>query len=189
MQTDRRTAMGGAAAALLLAANPVRAAETAGAADGHDGRHDFDFLIGDWTVRHRSLRAKPGGGTEWMESSGTCALRTILGGTGNLDDNLIRAASGAYRGATLRMFDPAQRLWSIWWLDSRDPTRVGPPIRGGFKDGTGVFLGDDELGGKPIRVRITWSDIAPTNCRWSQAYSSDGGERWETNWIMDFTRA
>jgi hypothetical protein len=25
--------------------------------------------------------------------------------------------------------------------------------------------------------------------RWEQAFSGDGGETWETNWIMEFTRA
>ena len=25
--------------------------------------------------------------------------------------------------------------------------------------------------------------------RWKQAFSDDGGETWETNWIMDFRRS
>jgi hypothetical protein len=25
--------------------------------------------------------------------------------------------------------------------------------------------------------------------RWQQAFSADGGESWETNWVMEFTRA
>jgi hypothetical protein len=25
--------------------------------------------------------------------------------------------------------------------------------------------------------------------RWEQAFSEDGGETWETNWVMDFARA
>jgi hypothetical protein len=31
-------------------------------------------------------------------------------------------------------------------------------------------------------------DITPTTCRWEQAFSTDGGATWETNWIAEFTR-
>jgi hypothetical protein len=31
--------------------------------------------------------------------------------------------------------------------------------------------------------------VTTSTPRWEQAFSEDGGETWETNWIMDFTRA
>ena len=43
--------------------------------------------------------------------------------------------------------------------------------------------------GRPIRVRFVWSGVATPTPRWEQAFSDDGGKTWETNWIMDFTRA
>ncbi|HJQ37589.1 MAG TPA: DUF1579 domain-containing protein, partial [Thermoanaerobaculia bacterium] len=52
-------------------------------------------------------------------------------------------------------------------------------------DGVGHFEGDDHHEGTPVRVRFTWTQEP----RWEQAFSTDGGATWETNWIMRFTRA
>jgi hypothetical protein len=60
---------------------------------------------------------------------------------------------------------------------------------GSFADGVGTFLADDNLAGKPIKVRFLWSRITAQTCRWEQAFSGDGGRNWETNWIMDFERS
>ncbi|HEX2114870.1 MAG TPA: DUF1579 domain-containing protein, partial [Alphaproteobacteria bacterium] len=101
---------------------------------------------------------------------------------------IIELPGGTYRGAALRLFDPAQGLWSIWWADSRDPG-LQSPVHGRFKNNVGTFLGDDALRGRPIRVRYIWSDMTATSARWTQAFSPDAGTTWETNWIMEFTRA
>jgi hypothetical protein len=37
-------------------------------------------------------------------------------------------------------------------------------------------------------LRFVWSNITDTTCRWEQAFSPDGGETWEVNWIMESTR-
>lgn len=60
-------------------------------------------------------------------------------------------------------------------------------MHGGFTDGVGLFYGDDEHDGRPVRVRYTWATGA--NPRWDQAFSVDGEQTWGTNWIMDFARA
>ena len=60
---------------------------------------------------------------------------------------------------------------------------------GRFEDGVGTFYADDRLAGKPIRVRFLWTLPKPGQPRWEQAFSPDGGKSWETNWVMDFTRA
>ena len=67
--------------------------------------------------------------------------------------------------------------------------RVPPDLRGaGPGPGEGRFHGDEDFQGKTVRVRYIWSRVTPTSCRWEQAWSTDGEQSWETNWIMDFTR-
>jgi hypothetical protein len=151
--------------------------------------NDFDFLAGHWTVRHRRLKERLAGCTDWEEFPGTCHMRPMLAGQANVDDNVLELPSGTYRAVTLRAYDPETQTWSIWWLDSREPHDIGVPVVGAFADGTGTFFADDVLNGQPIRVRFLWSDITPASARWQQAFSNDGGATWETNWVMVFERA
>lgn len=153
-----------------------------------DGRDDFDFLVGRWAVTHRRLQQRLAGDTRWEEFGRACESRPIVGGLGNIDDNVLELPAGTYRAATLRVFDPATRLWSIWWVDGRAP-RLEPPVHGCFEGGMGTFFGDDVLDdGRPVRVRFTWSDITARFARWDQAFSADAGATWEHNWTMRFER-
>jgi hypothetical protein len=149
----------------------------------------FDFLIGDWRVAHRRLKERLVGSTTWEESGGTCTAHKILGGLGNIDDNLIELPAGAYRAATLRAFDPASRRWAIWWLDARKPGALDTPMIGGFADGVGTFHCEDVWQGRPMRVRFLWTRLGSGSPRWEQAFSLDAGASWETNWVMDFSPA
>jgi hypothetical protein len=153
------------------------------------GIHDFDFLVGRWTVQHRRLKARLEHNSDWETFPGTCETRLILGGQANVDDNVLGSPGGAYRAATVRVFDPTTKTWSIWWFDSRQPHDLDPPVVGGFHNGVGTFFADDRFKGKAIKVRFIWSDITPTKARWQQAFSEDAGATWETNWVMEFTRA
>jgi hypothetical protein len=158
--------------------------ENAGAAP-----NDFDFLVGHWQVHHRRLKERLANNHEWIEFEGTSVLQKTMGGYGTFDDNVLDFPGGAYRAVGLRSFDPKSGQWSIWWLDSRTPLGpLDPPVRGGFHDGVGTFLADETFNGKPIRVRFQWSRITSTSCHWEQAFSSDNGASWETNWVMDFKR-
>lgn len=149
---------------------------------------DFDFLIGHWKVSHRRLKERLLGCQDWERFDGHCRMWPLLGGLGNIDDNVLNLPGGEYRAASLRMFDPATRLWSIWWVDGRNPHRLDPPVIGGFAEGVGEFQCDDELRGQPVRVRFRWSGITSSTAHWAQAFSADGGQTWETNWEMDFQR-
>lgn len=150
---------------------------------------DFDFFIGEWQVQHRRLTSRLTGCQEWQHFSGRNVAHKLLGGFGNIDDNLLHLPDGSYRAATLRAFDPARKTWSIWWLDGRHPGQLDVPVVGGFEAGVGTFLAEDVLDGRPILVRFLWTVPAPDQPRWEQAFSPDGGRSWETNWVMDFTRA
>ena len=149
--------------------------------------HDWDFLVGRWSVRHRRLKERLAGCSEWEEFAGTCVNWTTLGGKGNVDDNVLELPGGTYRAVAVRALDEKAGQWLIWWLDARYLT-IDTPMRGGFKDGIGTFLADETFNGRPIKVRFCWSEITPTSCRFEQAFSADGGKTWEVNWIAVDTR-
>lgn len=154
-----------------------------------DGRRDFDFLFGRWTIHNRKLASmREPGCTEWVEFTAEGEARPILGGLGNIDSFITADMPGPFEGMTLRLFDPQADLWRIWWASTGMPGRLDPPMEGRFSDGHGVFFCDDVLNGRPIKVRFDWTP-GETSARWEQAFSYDDGQTWEKNWIMSFTRA
>ena len=149
---------------------------------------DFDFVLGDWSVKHRRLKERLAGSDEWIEFDGEMSTRSVLGGFGNIEDNLLKFPEGEFRAVALRSYDAAHRTWSIWWLDGRFPGRIDVPVVGSFAEGVGTFYAEDTFQGKPIRIRFLWSKRAADQLRWEQAFSPDAGATWETNWTMDFFR-
>ncbi|TGX41678.1 DUF1579 domain-containing protein [Sphingomonas naasensis] len=153
-----------------------------------DHRHDFDFLHGSWTVRHRRRKQRLVGSDQWETFAGTLVNRPVLGGQANIGDNVFARPGGEHRGIGLRTFDAASGQWLSWWLDGRSPAAFAPPVRGRFADGVGLFEGDDMQDGRPVKTRVRWSGITTDAARWEQAMSADGGASWETNWVSEFRR-
>jgi hypothetical protein len=149
------------------------------------GKHDFDFLIGDWEVANRRLKQRHVGSAEWDEFPGRSVMRPILGGLGNVDE--IDFPTQGWSGATFRFFNPESRKWSIHWVNSRDGL-MQAPVHGAFMNGIGEFFGEDLDEGRPVRVRYRWSMTTKNSARWEQAFSTDGDRTWETNWIMELRR-
>jgi hypothetical protein len=150
---------------------------------------DFDFLPGHWRVASRKLvDTLDPACEEWEEFQATSEARAILGGAGNIDH--FRVEGGDYEGFSLRLYDPDEDLWRIWWSSTARPGRLDPPVEGRFDgDRRARFECDDVLEGVPIRMRFDWSEITDTSARWEQAFSFDGGDTWKTNWIMQLSRA
>ena len=174
----------GALTPLLASAAPAWAAEAA--PPGQVG--DFDFLVGRWRIRHHRLVGRLIGSTNWQDFDGEFTTQKLLGGQANVDDCIIELPAGTYRGVAVRVFDPQRRAWSIYWIDSRT-SRVDPPMVGGFEGRHGVFYGDDQQDGRPVRVRFLWFVDDPDRLRWEQAMSADKGVTWETNWTQSLKRA
>jgi hypothetical protein len=153
----------------------------------HDASHDFDFWFGRWHNQNQRLLKRLQGCSEWETFDATCEAKPILGGMGNMDDFVPENWRPGFIGMTLRLFNPSTGQWSIYWM-SNQTGKLEPPVVGGFKDGVGIFEGDDVFEGRPIRVRFIWSEITATSARWEQEFSDDAGKTWEINWIMRFTR-
>jgi len=154
----------------------------------HQGAADFDFEHGLWTVRHRRLKARLCGCTDWEEFEGTADVRPVLGGSGNVEDNLLHLPTGDYRAIAIRFYDAESGNWAIWWLDQRYPHALDVPVKGRFTNGLGQFFADDTHNGSPVRLRFQWHKNEGAEPVWDQALSADEGQSWETNWTMQFTR-
>lgn len=153
----------------------------------------FDFLLGEYRVRNRRLVRRLQGCDEWESFEAVQSNQTLPGDIGNFDGYVAGAWRPDYVGMALRLFNPQTGLWSIYWLDNQtgglDPSgHILPPVVGRFDDGVGIFLGDEMLDGRPIRVRYTWSNTDGEMPRWEQHMSADGGQNWELNWTMDFEK-
>ena len=152
------------------------------------GFGDFDFLVGAWRITNERLRERLKGSTDWEAFAATSRVEKVMRDPqgvygGNLDQMFI--PDKGFTGMTLRLYDPATELWSIYWSDSKSH-RLFPPTVGRFDNGHGVFFGDDVEGGAPVKVRFDWT--AGDSPVWEQSMSADGGATWEKNWVMRFER-
>jgi len=147
---------------------------------------DFDFIHGRWTIANRRLKAWGVGSDDWDEFPSTSNCEPRLGGLANIEQ--IDCPARGWTGMAVRAFDIAAREWAIYWVSSADGV-LQPPVRGRFAAEGCVLEGPDTHGGRPIIARYIWSDIQADSARWSQQFSYDDGATWETNWVMDFTRA
>jgi hypothetical protein len=184
MDQQRRTILGAAvagAAAMLAGAGGAHAAAPAKPTPGKPG--DFNFLAGEWRIKHRRL---PPGAKKWDQFEGEATCWTILGGVGSVEE--LRIPSRGFSGMGLRLLDMNTFVWSDFWVNAKSGVLTTPGMTGSFENGAGIFIADDTDDGKPIKVRGLWDQITPTSCRWSQAVSRDGGKTWEDNWVMQWLR-
>lgn len=92
-----------------------------------------------------------------------------------------------FEGMWVRLFNPATRLWSIYWADSTEGI-LQPPVVGSFENNKGHFFTKDIFKEKKIIVVFRWDLSDKENPVWSQAFSADNGKTWEWNWYMYFSR-
>jgi hypothetical protein len=141
---------------------------------------DFDFLPGRWKIVNHKLVDGV-----WETFEATSDAFAMLEGGGNHDHFF----SEGYEGFSLRLYDPEQDLWRIWWSSTARRGRLDPPVEGRFADdGTATFETDDVLDGVPIRVRFRWTDITGDAARWEQFFSYDSGATFQSNWVMELSR-
>lgn len=152
-----------------------------------DGSHDFDFEFGDWTA-HISRRLKPlTGSREWVEYNGSSVVRPWWDGRANVGELRVAGPAGKIEGMSVRLYDPQAKQWRIHWASSSDG-QLGEAMIGGFQGNRGEFYNSEMLGNRAILVRFIFSGISAKSFRIEQAFSADGGQNWETNWISDFTK-
>ena len=151
------------------------------------GQRDFDFNLGVWQTHISRLMHPLSGSGDWGDYAGTHVVQQVWGGRANLGelevDGTTQETAGVHiEDMALRLYDPTSRQWNVYLANSKSGV-LGEAMRGGFKDGTGEFIYQDEYQGRIILVRDVWSDIKAASCRNVWSYSDDGGKTWEANWV------
>jgi hypothetical protein len=128
------------------------------------------------------------GSKQWVEFDGTSVARKLWDGRANVDEFEADSPSGHIEGMTVRLYNADTHEWSIYWANGNAGAFSMPPTVGHFTNGRGEFYDHEEIGGKPVFVRFIWQVLSPRECHWEQAFSTDEGKTWETNWTIDSTR-
>jgi hypothetical protein len=156
-------------------------------ASATSSKGDFDYLVGKWSIRNRTLKEPLVGIDDWIEFDATQELRPILLGLGNFDIFHTNLDGKPFEGLTIRLFNQKTRLWTIYWADSNtmelDDGKVGS-----FDGEEGDFYGHEIVAGKKVIVRFHWDKSNPSAPIYSRAFSIDAGLTWEWNWYSNFSR-
>jgi len=153
-----------------------------------DGRKDFDFLFGSWQTHYRLLRHRLQNDREWYDCYGTSTIRPFWNGSANLEDGDLRCPKRYIGGMTVRLYNADTHQWSLYW-GTRQLGIVLPAQVGHFNDrGVGEFFAHDTYEGRPIVVRFEWMLKPGDHPFFAQAFSTDNGKTWETNWTAVYTR-
>src|SRR5215475_1860557 len=96
LDTDRRRVMQLSLATAGLGLLSLKAAQAATPETSmtSDPAHDFDLFFGSWHVKHRRIKERLKGSTEWIDFDGTSEMQPLLGGVANMDDNIFNFPPG-----------------------------------------------------------------------------------------------
>lgn len=160
-------------------------------ASANSSAHDFDFLLGDWKVHNRRLRQRLAvpACIDWEEFPARLSLQKALLGLANIERFSTRMNGVDFEGMALRLFDPEQKLWTIYWISSSSPVMDADPVVGSFDGDVGRFYARHQHPDADRIVLYQWDKSDPLRPVWSQAISTDEGQSWEWNWVMHLSRA
>lgn len=156
-------------------------------ASDQSSKNDFDFYSGKWIIKNRRLKNRLCNSNEWIEFEAKQEMKIILQGYGNTDNFITAFDNQSFEGRTIRLFNPKNKLWSMYWTDSSNPV-LQPPTVGSFDGDIGKFYCLDTFENNEIIVEFLWDKSDPLNPIWSQSFSMDKGLSWETNWYMYMRR-
>jgi len=120
-------------------------------ASASSSKNDFDYLVGNWNIRNRTLKEPLTGKGEWEEFDATQEFRVILLGQGNFDIFRTEFEGKPFEGLTVRLFEPHTRLWTIYWADS-NAMKLDAGKVGSFAGNEGDFFGREVVAGKDVVV-------------------------------------
>ncbi len=148
-----------------------------------EAEHEFDFLEGSWDATCR-VPAEDG----WTEAPGSLIATRALDGRVFIERFEGIYHGGRLQGLGLRAFNRETRQWEHTWTDSLEPGNFHV-WKGEFRDGKIDLVGSwTEADGRPVRSRLTWSEITGDSAHWESSRSSDGGKTWRIHWVIEFRK-
>src|ERR1700688_2923419 len=74
----------------------------------HDGSHDFDFIIGNWTAHVRRLPDRLNNSSVWVEYAGISNHHKLLDSNANFEQFEVTSADRKLhiKAQTLRLYNP-----------------------------------------------------------------------------------
>jgi hypothetical protein len=138
---------------------------------------EFDFWIGDWTVRWT--------GPDQRELEGRNRVRRALDGCAIMEE-FDGTPGSPLKGISVSVYDPKRKVWKQTWVDNQASYL---DFEGGFADGRMVLARSTEVNGKPVRQRMIFHGITRDAFTWDWQRSRDDGKSWETTWQLRYTRA
>ncbi|HEX3671094.1 MAG TPA: hypothetical protein VHT92_05255 [Candidatus Cybelea sp.] len=187
IRTITAAVLGAAALSIGPLAGAPASAQATAPPSVRDGRRDWDFLFGTWRTHYHLLRHRLANDHVWYSCEGTSVIRPFWHGEGNLEDGNLQCPKRYIGGLTLRLYNRATHQWSLWW-GTQKLGLVPPPQVGAYDAmGVGAFYARDIQEGKHVIVRFRWTH--PNGVpHFEQAFSTDNGVTWETNWTTDYER-
>ena len=156
--------------------------ERAYSAFSPDPSHQFNFWIGVWDVTMHSVDEN----VILDESvSAEASVYPIHEGKAILE----LWDSRSIKGFSFRSYDPVAEEWNVWLSWPRSDHPALEKQTGSFRHGRGEFRDVSLVPNEPSVTRAySFTDITPFSLRWEEQHSSDAGETWRRNLVMEFTR-
>jgi len=155
-----------APAAQTQPAPPCRAPEFA----------QFDFWIGEWTVRWTDKDGK--------EQQGSNRIRRTHDGCVITEEFDGRPGSPLL-GTSISTYVPRAGKWKQTWVDNQGSYL---DLEGEFRDGRMILARRAPLAGEGVMQRMVFSEIGADALTWDWQGSKDNGATWITAWRIQYIR-
>ena len=136
---------------------------------------DFDFWLGEWSVR-------------WGTTEGKTGRNVVTRGFGGhvVEERFDGRPGVDLVGMSLSVFDPHRRLWRQTWVDDAGNYFA---LTGNRVEGEMVLLCEDHNAPEPDAVyRMRFFDIERDSLTWAWERSLDGGVTFEELWRLAYER-
>jgi hypothetical protein len=138
----------------------------------------FDWLLGHWT----GIRVDEASGSR---EALTMDVRSILGGTGQLEELEVVHDQGTYRGLHLRLHEAERDLWVSYYANDARGRCVPLELQ--------LVLGKQSVwhsaaGDRTRESKLTYELLEAERCRRTQEVSEDGGRTWHLIFVDELRR-